>query len=749
MNIKNIINVIENLSLEDITKDEFIKSTLAQKSELSKTDTKYLSSRIGKFREFSSDALLKYIILFSFWNPDEAIDIARKKGVFRYKVWGFQKNETLYLLENINKFTDKFAYSDETKKFIASKIQVSWMYDFYKKTEKKIISYIKKHHKNRSIHLVNGIRIEEALFKELLAYIDVMFHFPRKDHNPCNKNKLDGYDMEQIAESVSYIIYLYDDVIGIQQNKVYMVIPEYVLSDEIEDIILLGCKISQLQEWEVCMDYFDYQLQKSDRVYTISSFDECFEKSIRLGFVRSEMQEKILYIKEMPNLKDIHAISEFSNFAIEKIGDMLIKTKGKGKVERYVIELPEQLLDVFKGNNNELFKEEFLEICHCAKELIIPPNELLLKKITKHCTLQDVILFKRLFVVMDSLAEELIFKQKNKEKIVNSLIPGFKKKTLINLLYKFLGDKEKVEEMLQLFTYEKSVKLDLQYTPFLNVGDDLLTSISIAAKSNLLRNCIAYSYLTGNQIVNKDDKEWLVEECKQIFAINHTEYSVFTNICFTYNKQHGEIDVLIIADNDIFIIECKCPLQPTNNFELRATYDHINKASKQLDNSKLAFEDDLFRKNYLKGLGVVDKKRVIHTCILMGNRIFNGYSINGHPIRYVHELDMVLNNGQIDSEIGIWRVWKNEEFSNDDLLAFFSSDYKLSESNFSSMNKLKEFMFIDGKKIIFETYVYNILDSIKNFDKCFVIEERDEGKMRFVLEHAQSLDDANRKANAD
>ena len=744
MNIKNIVRAIEELSIEDITKDDFIKNILYQKGELSKSDVRYLSNKIGKFREISSATLLKYIILFSFWQADEAIDIARKKGVFRYKAWGFQKNEALYLLENINKYIDKFEYSAKTKKFITSKIQVSWIYDFYKKTEQKIIDYIKQHHKNRSIHLVNGIRIEEALFKELLAYIDVMFHFSNRNHDPRNKNRLDGYAMEQIAESVSYIIYLYDDVIGIKNDKVYKVVPEYVLSDEIENIILLGCKIAQLQEWEVCMDYFDYQLQKSDRVYTISAYNEYFEKSIRLGFVRSQMQRVVLYIKEMPKLQNIPSISEFSAFAIEKLGDMLIKTKGNGKEERYVIEFPEPLINAFKGNNG-FFREEILEIAHCAKELIIPPNELFMKKITKNCTLQDVLLFKRLFVIMDFLAEELMFKQKNRKKIINSLIPGFRKEMLRDLLYKFIGDKEKVEEMLQLFTYEKSVKLDLQYTPFLAVGDNLLTSISLAAKSNLLRNCIAHSYLTGNQIVNKDDKEWLVEECKHIFTKNHLEYSVFTNVSFTYNKQHGEIDALIISENDIFIVECKCPLQPTNNFELRASYDHIIKASKQLDNSKMAFGDDLFRRNYLKGLGVLDKKRIIHTCILMGNRLFNGYTINDHPVRYVHELDMILNNGHIDSEIGVWRVWENEKFSNDDLLAFLSPDCKFVKSNFSSMHKVNEFMFVNGKKIMFETYAYNTLDSVEQYDECFTIEERDEKKFQDILNHAQSLENLGNK----
>lgn len=738
MNIKNIVSAIEELSIEDITKDDFIKNILYQKGELSKSDVRYLSKKIGKFREISSATLLKYIILFSFWQADEAIDIARKKGVFRYKAWGFQKNEALCLLENINKYIDKFAYSTKTKKFITSKIQVSWMYDFYKKTEQKIIDYIKQHHENRLIQLLDGVRVEEALFKELLAYVDVMFHFPRRNHDPRNKNKLDGYGMEQIAESVSYIIYLYDDVIGIKNDKVYKVVPEYVLSDEIENIILLGCKIAELQEWEVCMDYFDYQLQKSDRVYTISACDEYFEKSIRLGFVRSRMQEEVLYIKEMPNLQDVPSISEISDLAIEKLGDTLIKTKGKGKGERYIIEFPEQLFDVFRGNNSGFFREEILEIAHCAKELVVPSEELFLKKVTENCTLQDVILFKRLFIVMDSIAEKLIFKQKNQEKIVNSLIPGFRKEMLIQLLYKFLGDKEKIEEILQLFTYKKSVKLDLQYTPFLTVGDGLLTAISLAAKSNLLRNCIAYSYLTGNQIVNKDDKEWLVEECKHIFKENHPEYSVFTNVSFTYNKQHGEIDALIISDNDIFIIECKCPLQPTNNFELRASYDHIIKASKQLDNSKMAFEDDSFRKNYLKARGVLDRKRVVHTCILMGNRLFNGYSIHNHPIRYIYELDMVLNNGHIDSTVGVWRVWEREEFSNDDLLNFLSPNYKIVKSSFSSMRKLNEFMFVDGKKVIFETYVYNLLDSIKQYDECFTIEERDEKKLQDILNYAQS-----------
>ena len=54
MNIKNIMSAIEELSIEDITKDDFIKNILYQKGELSKSDVRYLSNKIGKFRGISS-----------------------------------------------------------------------------------------------------------------------------------------------------------------------------------------------------------------------------------------------------------------------------------------------------------------------------------------------------------------------------------------------------------------------------------------------------------------------------------------------------------------------------------------------------------------------------------------------------------------------------------------------------------------------------------------------------------------------
>lgn len=327
---------------------------------------------------------------------------------------------------------------------------------------------------------------------------------------------------------------------------------------------------------------------------------------------------------------------------------------------------------------------------------------------------------------MNFVASQVLFNQKDKNRIIRSLIPHFQYEGLINILTVFMGDRVKAEELLQLFTYEKDIKLDLQYTPFIEASGGLFFSNSLVSKSNLLRNCIAYSYLAKNQLVNQDNLEPLVHECVKIFSEKQQEYRVFSNKKFTFCGQSGEVDVLVISDEDIIIIECKSPLNPTSNFEMRASGEHINKAAKQLDHCRDAFMDKAFRKNFLKNSGIPDKPRNIHTCIVFGNRLFSGYSVNGHPIRYIRELDMILNNGRIYSPAGTWRVWRGEEFKHEELISFLSPEHSLIISNFNSMESVEQYLFIKGRKVCFETYAFNVVKAMEQYDMLFNIENKDD-----------------------
>lgn len=726
MSIKDILTEIEEKSIETLMGITYKNDILRRHPKLSNSDVKLLSSCISKFRDNGIEKTLKTILLFCFWSPDEAVEIAKKKGVFRYSVWGMNNNSSLYLLETIKNYEKVVSFSQNTLDYINMKIKMSWLFDFYKTTENQLVSMIKEKHVKRMISKVGDIVLEEGLFKNLLAYLDIRFHNQTPPTAVGNKNVLKGYSSEEISESISYLVFLFDKTVGIKNDVHYIINAEYVLSNDIEILILLGCKICTVQEWEVCLDYFDYKVKTIGNQYTIFSSDENFEKSIKMGYVRNALQQMSFVNKGLSKFENSKGLIDIGKYTTKKIGNGLVEKVGKGLAARYRFTIPEHLFDLIKTPNGELYKEETLEFAHLANNVISPYQDLLEKQVTSHCQLKDVVLFKRPFLILDLLIGTILYKQKDQKRIASALIPVMSEEKILEFADRFLENRTKTKELLDLFTYNPDYKLDLQYTPFLKIGGSYLIPFSLVGKSFLLRNCIEYSYLIKNQIVNQDDKEFLVLECKKTFEKRKDIYTVFINKKFKYDGRSGEIDVIVISEEDIFIIECKCPLCPTSNFELRGTYDHIKKASFQLDLASKAFNDPGFAEQYFRNLHVPYKKRNIRTCVIMGNRLFNGWKIKTHPIRFIYELDMVINDGHIYSNIGNWRVWSYPEFCNGDLIEYLSSNSKFISSNFNSMNEVYESLSFKDKKLMFKSYAFDFQKSIDSFDSCFHIESRDE-----------------------
>ena len=253
-------------------------------------------------------------------------------------------------------------------------------------------------------------------------------------------------------------------------------------------------------------------------------------------------------------------------------------------------------------------------------------------------------------------------------------------------------------------------KLDILYTPFISIGEKVIYPISILAQSNLIRNTIAYSYLSKNQQVNDDGgRESLVRLCADCFERCTYGYRVFKNKRYKYMGKRGEIDVIVVSNEEILLIECKAPLMPTNNFEMRATFEHIEKATRQLELSQMAFEDEGFRKKYFKdSLGIDGKKRIVRTCIVLGNRLFSLWSGSKHPIRYIHELDMVLNHGEIHSSLAKWSIWQEDNYTHADLVDFLSQDGKFITIMQKTMDKYDDLNSFEGKHIIHESFMWNM-----------------------------------------
>ncbi|NFI03466.1 hypothetical protein FC959_03450 [Clostridium botulinum] len=733
MNIRNIFSEIKH---QDIT-EKYIQQLKKDKKSLTKAEKKYLSKIIEKYKIYNIDDILKAIKIYAIWEPDESIEIARKKGAFRYKGYKLENNYVLYLLNELSACGNLFCISKDTINYLETKKNISWLFDFYKDSEQKIIKYIKDQHRIRNKIKVGKQDVESAVFKDLLAYIDASFYLNKYDSNEnyLDKDKLDGYCKEAICNAISYIIFLYDSAIGIKKEINYYTNSNYVLSNKLEPIILTACKVIEMQEWELCIDYFNYKLENHDNnIHIISCGNRSLEKSIRLGYYKIESQKQIFPSRLNELTEEIDSIENRSNAIIDKLSKKLIEEINVGLLSRYIFKFPTELFKIFVDDERKLFKEELIASEYIAKELIMTSEEACDKKITEHCTLEDVLVFQRVFLIINDIASKILFRKDDMKKIINSLIPAFKKEILLSMINIFIKDTEKTKELLELFSYRKSNKLDLQYTPFLSMSDYIVFPNTIVAKTNLLRNCIAHSYSIKNEIVNDDQGlEPLVNVCSDIFKRCSMDYMVLTNKKFKYNGNDGEIDVIIVSEEDIILIECKCPLAPVNNFEMRSSFEHIRKANKQLNLSKLAFSDKGFRNNYLKSWGIKYKGQNIRTCIVFGNRLFSGYNCLEHPIRYIYELDTVLNTGRIRSEFGEWNLWEEDTFSHDDLIKFLSETDSLCNLNFKAMESISMKMMVLDKKVVFNTYAYNIKEAIKIYDSNFnIISSNDELKEKYL-----------------
>ena len=729
-----IEEIISQIKLE--TFDESLYTNLKdQKETISNSEKKYLNKIITSAKSRKKEEVLVAIIAYAIWCPDEAIQNARRKGIFRYKVFGEKrKNNAKYYLTKLDKFSDVLRLSEQSCLYLKQKQNSYWLEDIYIKLDKKIDKLITEHYNKRIRKRINNVNYESSLHKELLAFIDKVFLGEVYRSENFDLNDLLSYSQEEIAEGVSYLLYRYLEKYQISKDKNYCVDAAYICSDSIDDLVLAACQVNYLVEIELLIDFFEYDIEEELNNIIIKSKDASFEKSIRMAFVKLEMQEMLSnYRNQVSN--EAAYLKKISEMTIEELKGECVNKVDNGILCRYVFQIPTLILQYVARQEIpgkvEVYAEENCELASFMKEMFISSDELLYnKKITEHCTLMDVLLFQRMFRFIYYMQKGIYEKEKDIKVVLQSLIPNSSKEQLIQLLSLFLKDKQKTEEIYNLLKYDTKYKYDIQYTPFLEIGDKVIYPISIVACSNLMRNTIAYSYLSKNQIPNNDQGlEPLVSFCSKSFQKCEYDYKVFTNRKYTYCGRKGEIDVLVVTDEEILVIECKEPLMPTSNFEIRATFEQIDKASKQLDFSAEALEDEGIRNKFFRdNLKIDGQKRKIRTCIVLGNRLFSIWKGSRHPIRYAYELDMVLNRGRINSSVASWNIWRNNKYSHEDLVDFLDNEGAFNTVMNNSMQKYYKNIYLYGKNIKYECYLWNLQKFAKLCDEKFRTIERDEEK---------------------
>lgn len=512
-----------------------------------------------------------------------------------------------------------------------------------------------------------------------------------------------------MAEAFSYLLRLFHQEIGIDQSQFRMVDDSSVFDTFYQDLLLDAAKVCEYLESEVLIDAFPYSARTSGSSVTVSADNPMLEKSIRLGYIQSDMQKMIRlrgFIEhEAENNKEILSVTRFAKTFYEKLGDTVV-TFAREPVPRYTMMLPlmDELHRMFAGNG--LFFEDLSSIEMLGTEDYIKPPEVIDSPVVGNINVIDILKVQRFFYFMQFGLQMAIDRHApvvDRPIIyLNSCLPVFKRKKIIETLQELIGA-EKAEEMLRLLTCDLSSDyVDLQYTPIIVAGEWCILSLAVLSASNLVRNilCHAAERLTMR---NKDDGDPMQIALKD--ALHRAGFLVEEEVDTGTKNNKLEVDIFAYRDGHLFLFECKNSFHPCNVYEMRTSYDHIVHAADQLTDRKAWLLNHSNQQRVFDRLAWnVSPTDHVHTCIAIGNRVFNGYDCEAHPVRQVHELLNVLLRGYVVIDDVTRRLWKSDELSVADLCSYLDGETTVADF-MESMRTLDRTLSFGDAALTFSSYV--------------------------------------------
>jgi hypothetical protein len=693
MNFKDIN--LRKVNKEDLIRcllnGDFVEPSVSDKKEIQKTIIKSIEK--GNYLLARNSLILG--IFFEFQHTFSNI---RKKGVFRYSRYISKKCIIKNLASELIEINERFEYNDEEiKKYLKSIINLSALDSTYKKINELIVT---------EIRLFRSKYEGKSLIKTLLSYLDFLFlsnFYPKRITEPM---ELSSRTKEEISSAVSYLIFLVSEKQLLTNDDSKIISEEFIETREIGRLIIPACFIIDYREFEVLVDNFNYECILFGEKLKIIPPSEDFEKSIRLGFLKEEIQ----FYNDLINVEES---DENNSITLERFVDELNKEiefdffeyTEENNYPRYRVKIPDPIYDFiienfFKPDN--LFEEEIIYLAKIFKEQLLNPRDIKNIEVRSSFTLMDFIKIKRIFSLFYLLFSKQIYNlpQADKNLIYRSLIPTYTEETFYEFIEK-LTFREKIDEFLDIVCWEPGMDIlfDLQYHPILFINGFFMIPLSVFVNSNSIRNLFASEYKHDNENLFKDgSKDELVNKLNKDFENVGIRSYKQTNIPKT------DIDLFAIYDNTIFLFECKQTLHPVNVFDLRTTYDYIKKAEKQLDYINQLFSNGglipILESKYSIDLKQI-KKAV--SSIVISNRLFNG-NVFKYPIRYYSEIDNFLNNGTIRTKEGEFWLWKSDKLSLSDLLDYFSINSELVNLSYEALSvKTIEYKLAE-KPIVYDFY---------------------------------------------
>ena len=633
-----------------------LKST--EDVQFSDKDIKILASKFENSMEKSDIEKIKnWLALGIIANQDSFFPIIRKKGLLRSSKYDFHTENISASIPII--LNSKLSLSKENTNYLNSILALAMVGTTISKQLEKLLTQLKE----------KG----DVLIRHIWAIIDYTFMLQvttgYKANKTINSDDISYYNPEDLAEAGSYLYHLYYSKISFGAPNIKH--PITTNTEQAEKALVVAAKIKVFQEYEVLVDALNYKitLESSSNTLTMSPPDENLERAIRVGYILSEMQFFSFHLRNKS--EELVSIEKMGAKFHEVMGGKFI-TLIEEPIPRYVFAIPtnEKLSEILA--HNSLYEEEVQAFQYAQKEWLIEHERMRDFEVTDGLTLWDISKAQRLFSFFRWYAVSHLdpIKETELETVLNSLVASLRKDDVTKLLELAVGDKAyKVIEFLSWDPNSNKV-FDIQYQPLIKTGDHYSIPYNLMANSNLLRNSLQLSKKRFFEDGSEDPSVDLLEK-----SLKDRTDLVAKNVSFNWKGIAGEVDVIAIIEDTLFIFECKNSLLPCNIYEIRTSYDYVVKAGDQLDRfSRLAKEPKFFE-YFLKKLGwPMIPPLKLTTCIVMANRMFAGYRHNNHPVRGNHEVINQITTGIIAIGDKRYCTWKNVEFAAEDLRCYLEDD---------------------------------------------------------------------------
>ena len=693
----NFKKVNLDLLLEDLENKRF--------DLLSKSDSKELLSRFEKAIA-SGDFLSARNISISCIHLQipTFFDFVKRKGIFRYSKYTNGKCLVKDIASEILKNCEKYNLFTSETKYLKSIINYSIVDNFYKAIDKVILMEIRAFEKKYP---------KNSFIKTLLVFTDYLF---LSDYHPEDEgivSELTGRTKEEISSAVSYLIYFYTDRIKTQNINTQFVSEEFLRSAELPRLIISTCYNLDFREFEISIDHFDYYCILDNNKLIINPPYENFEKAIRLGYIRTDLQ------------KITDQIETYGALSFEKLVDDLnelnfdfFELTNDHNYERYRVKMPEPIFDKLIEKfilPDTLFEEEVIYLALTFKEQLLTFNDLERIKLKENLTLGEFLKIQRVFIIFYMFFTKGIYKKEKVETsiLLRSLIPSFTEEDLYHLLQKVFPI-EKIENFLNIVCWDSGMDyiFDLQYHPILYFDNYFLIPLSVYTHSNSIRNIYASEYKRDNKaLLSNGEIDPLVNSL--ITSLKKAGIECYSQI----NIGSTDIDVVAIFDEILFVFECKQSLLPVSTFDLRTTFDYVKKAEKQLDLIIKSFEGgNLIKQIELKTKSKIGKISKIHGAIILSNRLFNG-NLFKYAVRNIHEFTNMINNGKIRTDKGEFYLWPEKKLTSHFLTDYLGLENSIYNLLFNSLSKRTLTYDILTPNIEFSTYYLDVKSAVAKMEE--------------------------------